>query len=303
MNAALVVGAVLALVVTPASVSAAPTAAELEVLVGRHGAGDRRSTCCCCGGIFVPLERLTAHDAPRRPARSRAAACVIRKPDGRGRRAGQAPSTTCSTASRPSARAAPAARSPLSEGERLRVARELHDQVGQTLTGVVLALEEIHRRAPADLAGGHRGGPGGGARRCRAGARDRARAAAGRAGGARPAQRADDARPTASPACACATRSHRDLPVLSPDQDLAVYRVAQESADQRRAPRPRAARRSSTLEEEDGAVVLRVSDDGCGIPRAARRARPTAASAGCASARCSPAGGCACARCPSAAPK
>ena len=71
------------------------------------------------------------------------------------------------------------------EAERLRVARELHDQVGQTLTGVVLALEEIHRRAPADLRGGPRGGPGGGARRCRTGARDRARAAAGRAGGAR----------------------------------------------------------------------------------------------------------------------
>ena len=34
------------------------------------------------------------------------------------------------------------------EAERRRVARELHDQVGQTLTGVVLPLEEIHRRAP-----------------------------------------------------------------------------------------------------------------------------------------------------------
>ena len=38
------------------------------------------------------------------------------------------------------------------EGERRRIARELHDEVGQTLTGVVLQLEGVHRAAPGELA-------------------------------------------------------------------------------------------------------------------------------------------------------
>jgi two-component system sensor histidine kinase UhpB len=37
------------------------------------------------------------------------------------------------------------------EGERGRVARELHDEVGQTLTAIVLQLERLRRRAPTDL--------------------------------------------------------------------------------------------------------------------------------------------------------
>jgi two-component system sensor histidine kinase UhpB len=37
------------------------------------------------------------------------------------------------------------------EAERLRVARELHDEVGQTLTGVLLQLSPVLKRAPADL--------------------------------------------------------------------------------------------------------------------------------------------------------
>ena len=96
------------------------------------------------------------------------------------------------------------------EGERLRVARELHDEVGQTLTGVVLALEGIHRRAPDDLHGDLADVQ----EAARAGVeqvREIARGLRpGAAGGARPAQRADHARDDASaaaPACACATRS------------------------------------------------------------------------------------------------
>jgi two-component system sensor histidine kinase UhpB len=38
------------------------------------------------------------------------------------------------------------------ENERLRVARELHDEVGQTLTGVLLGLARVSRHAPLDLA-------------------------------------------------------------------------------------------------------------------------------------------------------
>jgi two-component system sensor histidine kinase UhpB len=38
------------------------------------------------------------------------------------------------------------------EGERLRVAQELHDEVGQTLTGILLGLSRALRTAPGDLA-------------------------------------------------------------------------------------------------------------------------------------------------------
>ena len=82
VNAALLVGAVVVLVVSPASVSAAPTAAEIEVLVA--------GTVLVIGvnvlllrRIFVPLERLTGtmrrvdpHDPGRRVTIRRPAAEV-----------------------------------------------------------------------------------------------------------------------------------------------------------------------------------------------------------------------------------
>src|SRR5207248_3224363 len=37
------------------------------------------------------------------------------------------------------------------EGERLRVAQELHDQVGQELTAVLLLLSRVESRAPEEL--------------------------------------------------------------------------------------------------------------------------------------------------------
>jgi two-component system, NarL family, sensor histidine kinase UhpB len=39
------------------------------------------------------------------------------------------------------------------ESERLRIAQELHDEVGQTLTAVLLQLSRLHERLPADLGG------------------------------------------------------------------------------------------------------------------------------------------------------
>jgi two-component system sensor histidine kinase UhpB len=39
------------------------------------------------------------------------------------------------------------------ESERLRIAQELHDEVGQTLTAVLLQLSRLQERLPADLAG------------------------------------------------------------------------------------------------------------------------------------------------------
>jgi two-component system sensor histidine kinase UhpB len=261
MNAGLLILAVLVLIVAPVSVSTTPTAAELEVLIG--------GTALVIGlnmlllrRIFTPLARLTGtmrrvdpHDPGRR--------VVIRRP---------APEVAELAAAfnemldrleaerQGSARRALAAQ----EGERLRVARELHDQVGQTLTGVLLALVVIHRRAPADL---------------RDDVEDVQEAA--RAGVEQVREIARALRPgaleelglrSALTSLANSFTGLRvrhafapDLPVLSPDQDLAVYRVAQESlTNVARHAGARSAR--VELEEEDGAVVLRVCDDGCGIP-------------------------------------
>ena len=72
INAVVMVGAVLALILTPARVSAAPTAAELEVLVGGTALVIALNV-LLLRRVFGPLERLTRHDAPGRPARSRPA--------------------------------------------------------------------------------------------------------------------------------------------------------------------------------------------------------------------------------------
>jgi two-component system sensor histidine kinase UhpB len=261
VNALVVVGAVLALVVTPASVSATPTAAEIEVLV-TGGLLVIVLNVLLLRRIFVPLERLTGtmrrvdpHDPGRRVAIRRPAAEVAELA-----KAFNDMLDRLEAERQGSARRALAA----TEAERVRVARELHDQVGQTLTGVVLALEEIHRRAPADLHGDIVEAQ----EAARAGVEEVREIARGLRPGALEELGLRSALTTlANSFTGLRVRHlvHADLPVLSPDQDLAVYRVAQESlTNVARHAQARSAQLE--LEEEDGAVVLRVSDDGCGIP-------------------------------------
>ncbi len=261
VNALVVVGAVLALVVTPASVSATPTAAEIEVLV-TGGLLVIVLNVLLLRRIFVPLERLTGtmrrvdpHDPGRRVAIRRPAAEV-----GELAKAFNDMLDRLEAERHGSARRALAA----TEAERVRVARELHDQVGQTLTGVVLALEEIHRRAPANLHGDIVEAQ----EAARAGVEEVREIARGLRPGALEELGLRSALTTlANSFTGLRVRHsvHTDLPVLSPDQDLAVYRVAQESlTNVARHAQARSAQLE--LEEEDGAVVLRVSDDGCGIP-------------------------------------
>ena len=158
------------------------------------------------------------------------------------------------------------------EDERRRMARELHDEIGQTLTGVVLQLETLEARAPEELR-----------------AELRSLEASARAGieevrelvrRLRPEALDDFGLRSALVSLGSGLAEHSglrvqprldgDLPTLSPEDELVVYRVAQESLVNvvRHA---RATRAELSLQAENGAVVLRVRDDGKGIDAAGLR--------------------------------
>jgi two-component system, NarL family, sensor histidine kinase UhpB len=152
------------------------------------------------------------------------------------------------------------------EAERLRIAQELHDQVGQTLTAVLLQLSRIHARVPAEL------------RPEVDEVQDAARASL------EDVRRiAIELRPEAlddlglSSALAVLAdgfaqrsglrvirRIREDLPPLSPEAELVVYRVAQEALTNvaRHAETDRA---ELTLATSNGRLTLIVSDEGRGL--------------------------------------
>ena len=151
------------------------------------------------------------------------------------------------------------------EGERQRVARELHDEVGQTLTGVMLQVEGLAARIPEAL------------REDLDELRETAR------GGAEDVRRiVRSLRPEAledlglsSALAALATAFHEQAGVrverrleaglaLSAEQELVVYRVAQEAFTN--VARHAAATRVEILLRRAGAgVLLMVRDDGVGL--------------------------------------
>jgi len=151
------------------------------------------------------------------------------------------------------------------ESERRRVARELHDEVGQTLTAMLLQVEGLATAVPqsaqAEL--------------------DELRETA-RTGAEEVRRIAQRLRPEAleelglqaamlalldGVAAQARLRTHhrieRDLP-LNAEDELVVYRVAQEALTNvvRHA---QASNVSLSLSADDGAVVLRIGDDGRGI--------------------------------------
>jgi two-component system sensor histidine kinase UhpB len=160
---------------------------------------------------------------------------------------------------RESARVALAAQ----ERERLRVARELHDEIGQALTAATLKAERAAMGDPADLQEV--------ADQIKGSLDDVRRIARE----LRP-EALDDlglhnalislcSRVAAQSGVRVERRIEGGFPPLDPDVELVVYRVAQESLTNvvRHA---QATRAIVSLQPADGWVVLRVSDDGQGLP-------------------------------------
>jgi two-component system sensor histidine kinase UhpB len=152
------------------------------------------------------------------------------------------------------------------EGERRRIARELHDEIGQVLTAMMLRSETLARRAPEDM---------------RPDLEDLREAA--RRGAEDVRQIAQRLRPEALDelglqsallALCNAVSDQADIDIarnlerdlaLNAEQELVIYRVAQESITN--VVRHAHARRIEvTLRREGADVVLVVVDDGVGLP-------------------------------------
>jgi two-component system, NarL family, sensor histidine kinase UhpB len=153
------------------------------------------------------------------------------------------------------------------EAERLRIAQELHDQIGQELTAVLLSLARVETRVPAELKGD---------------VIDVQEAVRGSLEGVR--QIAIELRPEAlddlglesALAVLCERFAERtglritehidpELPTLSPEIELVVYRVAQEALTNV-ARHSGADQAELDLEHSGGVLALTVSDRGRGLP-------------------------------------
>ncbi|MFD8152865.1 sensor histidine kinase [Streptomyces sp. NPDC059720] len=172
-----------------------------------------------------------------------------------------------------SERAAGAARAlSAQERERHRIARELHDEVGQTLTAVLLQLKRVADRAPEDL----REEVGQAQEATRSGL-DEIRRIARRL---RPGVLEELGLASALRSLAGEFTTHGltvthhvtgDLPALSPEAELVVYRVAQESLTNT-ARHAAADRAELRLQPVPGGVELLVRDNGTGLGAAAEGA-------------------------------
>jgi two-component system sensor histidine kinase UhpB len=158
------------------------------------------------------------------------------------------------------------------EAERRRIAAELHDEVGQSMTGVLLLLEQVAGEVPADRRG------------VLAEAQDATRTSIEEvrriAQELRPeplehlglvsAMRSLAAHATERAGLELEWELADELPPLSPDAELTVYRVAQESLTNV-VRHSGAGRVWLSLQPGPDSVVLRVVDDGRGFDdRAAR---------------------------------
>ena len=152
------------------------------------------------------------------------------------------------------------------EGERRRVAQELHDEIGQSLTAVVLQLDRLGRMAPESQREGHAE-----ARETARKTLEEVRQIAQRLRpealdelGLRTALAALAERISEHGGLRVAYRLDAILPTLSPAAELVIYRVAQESLTNvlRHAGASQAV---LTLRGDAEGVTLQVIDDGRGL--------------------------------------
>jgi len=152
------------------------------------------------------------------------------------------------------------------EGERQRIARELHDEIGQSLTAVLLGLKRTVDRAPAELRDELRA-----VQEMIRGCLDEVRVVARRLRpgvledlgllSAMNALAADFAEVTRTPVAA---RLDPRLPALSKDAELVLYRIAQEGLTNI-ARHAAATRVDMVLTHERDGVLLSITDDGRGL--------------------------------------
>ncbi|WP_373298819.1 HAMP domain-containing sensor histidine kinase [Streptomyces flaveolus] len=154
------------------------------------------------------------------------------------------------------------------ERERHRIARELHDEVGQTLTAVLLQLKRVADRVPGEL----REEVSLAQEATRAGL-DEIRRIARRL---RPGVLEELGLASALRALAAEFTHHGltvahhvpgDLPPLTPEAELVIYRVAQESLTNT-ARHSAAGRADLTLRPLPGGIELLVRDNGAGLGEA-----------------------------------
>jgi two-component system, NarL family, sensor histidine kinase UhpB len=265
--AALITLALLVLIFAPVTISVPVTRAQLVGLLVGFGVMLAAFHVLLHRGL-APLERLTAlmrRVDPLRPGRRLAVEGSLREvvelTD-----AFNAMLDRLESERRDSARRALAAQ----EDERRRIARELHDEIGQVLTGLVLRSDTLARRMP-DAARGD-------LEDLREAARQAAEEVRRIAVRLRPEALDQLGLQSALLALFTATTDRtglrierdleRELP-LNAEQELVIYRVAQESltnvARHARATHAHVALRR----DAEGGVVLVVRDDGAGIPAGA----------------------------------
>ncbi|HYY03212.1 MAG TPA: HAMP domain-containing sensor histidine kinase [Gaiellaceae bacterium] len=262
LNAALLVGAGLLVALSPITVST-PVQVFDEVVLGVGTLLLLVANYLLLRPAFKPLERLAERmknvdllrpGRPLEPSGSPEIVELVRSFNEMLKR--------LETERRESGRQALAAQ----EAERKRIAAELHDEVGQSMTGVLLLLEQLAREVPEQR------------REVFAEAQEATRKSVEEV-----RRIAQELRPEllehlglVSALKSLATRFTEQaglelewdfahaLPPLTPDAELALYRVAQESLTNV-ARHADASRVWLSLQPGRGSVVLRVVDDGSGM--------------------------------------
>jgi two-component system sensor histidine kinase UhpB len=263
LNAAIFVVATIALVVTPATVSFPVELTEAIVLVVGLAA-ILVVNALALRAAFAPLTRLARHMRD----------VDLRRPGGRLEATGPAEVEELvlvfnamldrlQSERRQSGQVALAAQ----ENERLRIAQELHDEVGQALTAILLRLERLVSQVPA--------GPAAEIRSTQDAVHDAIEHVSRVVRRLRPEALADLGLPRALAALAARVQEQSGLRItqhvvaelddLGDDCELVVYRVAQEALTNA-ARHANASRVELSLVRSDGQLVLRVRDDGVGLP-------------------------------------